>query len=112
MIAPLILIAASFGNPTAAASACAAREPQLQVTRRPIPVNYPIDDPTGKQSVGVVVLEIEVGEHGKAKRIGAVCATAGAQAVRAAERAVRAWQFSAPEHTVGQLELHFSAVEL
>ena len=110
MIASLILVAVSLSSP-AGSSACAAREPQLQVIRRPIPVHYPIDDPTRKQGVGIVVLEIEVGEGGKAEKIATVCDTAGARAVRAAEQAVRTWQFNAPVHTVGQLELRFTAVE-
>ena len=110
MIASLILAAASLGSP-AESPACAAREPQLQVIRRPTPVNYPIDDPTRKLGVGVVVLEIEVGEGGKAEKITTVCDTAGAPAVRAASHAVRSWQFSAPAHTVGQLELRFTVVE-
>jgi outer membrane biosynthesis protein TonB len=112
MIASLVLAAALIGDPAATTSVCAAHEPQLQVIRRPIPANYPIDDPTGKQPVGVVVLEIEVGEHGNAAKISAVCDTAGARAVRAAKHAVGAWQFGAPAHTVGQIEVRFTVAEL
>ncbi len=111
MIGPLILVAASIGSLPADNSACAAREPQLEVIRRPIPVRYPIESPTRKLPVGVVVLEIEVGQQGKATKITTVCSTAGPQASHAATRAVRTWQFSAPAHTVGQLEVRFTAVE-
>ena len=110
MIASLILVAVSLSSPVES-SACAAREPQLQVIRRPIPVNYPIDDPTRKQAVGVVVFEIEIGEGGKAEKITTICDTTGASAVRAASRAVRSWQFIASAHTVGQIELRFTDVE-
>jgi len=111
MIGSLILVAASISSLPADSSACAAREPQLQVIRRPIPVRYPIEDPTRKQLVGVVVLEIEVGKNGNAAKITTICSTADPQAVRAATQAVRTWQFRAPAHTVGQLELRFTAVE-
>jgi len=111
VIAQLVLVAASIGSPAAAPFTCVAREPQLEVIRRPIPVNYPIDDPAREQPIGVVVLEIEVGEHGKAARITEVCSTAGARAVRSATHAVRTWQFSAPAHTIGQLEIRFTAVK-
>jgi TonB family protein len=101
-----------MGSPIAETSACAAHEPQLQVIRRSIPVRYPIDDPTRKEPGGVVVLEIEVGEHGEAMKVTTVCSTTGPRSVRAARQAIRAWQFGAPAHATGQLELRFTAEEL
>ena len=112
MLAQLILVAASIGSPAAAPTTCVAREPQLQVIGRSIPVNYPIEDAESKLPEGVVVLEIEVGEHGRAEKIALVCDTVGPKGVRAAEHAVRKWQFSAPAHAVGQLELRFTATQL
>jgi TonB family protein len=114
VIATLILAAVSIGSPVVETPTCAAREPQLEVISRPrsVPASYPIDDPTRKQAEGVVVLEIEVGDHGKPVNIAVVCDTAGARAVRAAKHAVREWQFSAPAHIIGQVELHFTAGEL
>ena len=108
MIGPLIFVAVSIGSLPAGSSACAAREPQLEVVRRPIPVRYTIEDPTHKQAVGVVVFEVKVGEHGKVAKIATVCSTAGPQAARAAVQAVRTWQFRAPAHSIGQLELRFT----
>jgi len=108
MVASLILSITLGAGGGIEGPSCTAREPQLQVVRRPIPVNYPIDDPVRNQAVGVVVIEVAVGANGKAAKVTPICNTAGSRAVKAAVRAARTWVFGAPAHTVGQLEVRFT----